>query len=131
MSIDSVCNAISKAIDKARVPAMNIPSILLLCTAVSRPGLSSMVTTAKIIRRLAAEGIPVGAAADGTPNMWQPAIFATVDEIFHAIKFDAKIQVTNPIGGVQSLGIGSNGGGPMVVHSFNIVPTEGGTGVTV
>lgn len=120
MSIDSICDAISNAIDKARVPLTHIPPILLLCTAISRPGLSAMATTAKIIRRCAEAGIPVGAAADGSPSLWEIEKYIIVDEMFHAHKFDSLVEATTPIGAVRSLGIGSNSGGPVVVTSFNL-----------
>ena len=122
MSIDSICNAISNAIDKARAPLAHIPPIFLLCAAISRPGLSAMTTTAKIIRRCAEAGMPVGAAADGSPNMWEMEKYIIVDEIFHAHKFDSLVEATTPIGAVQSLGIGSNSGGPVIVTSFNLTP---------
>ena len=122
MSIDSICDAISNAIDKARAPLVHIPPIFLLCSAISRPGLSAMTTTAKIIRRCGEAGVPVGAAADGSPSIWEPVVYNIVDEIFHAQKFDSLVEATTPIGAVQSLGIGSNSGGPVIVTSFNLTP---------
>lgn len=120
MSIDSICTSISNAIDKARTPIMTIPAILLICSAIMRPGLSPMTIAAKIIRRQAEIGAPVGAAADGSSNLSEAMELIRVQEIVSALKMDSRVQVGLPIGGIQILATGSNGGGPIVVMGFNI-----------
>lgn len=120
MSIDSICNAISNAIDKARTPIMTIPAILLVCSAIMRPGLSPMTIAAKIIRRQAEAGAPVGSAADGTQSITEAMELIRVQEIVSALKMDSRVQVGLPIGGIQIIATGSNGGGPVVCMGFNI-----------
>ena len=41
--IQKICDGIEKAIQYCRVPLTYIPAILLVCSAVQRPGLSAMI----------------------------------------------------------------------------------------
>jgi hypothetical protein len=120
MTIESICNSISNAIDKARAPLATIPSILLICSAIRRPGLSAMLIASKIIRRAGEKGIPTDAARDGSANLGLIMETIRVEEMVEALKMDARIQGTMPIGGMQVLAFGSNGGGPIVTNGFNI-----------
>lgn len=48
-----------------------------------------------------------------------------VEEIIKALKFDARVQTAIPIGGIQFMGTGVNGGGPIVITGTNIMPAKG------
>lgn len=120
MSIDSICNQLNNLIDKARAPLATIPSILLICSAIKRPGLSSMLIASKIIRRAAEKGIPTGAAADGSANLSTIMEAIRVEEMVNAIKMDSRVQTGIPIGGISVMVTGSNAGGALVAKGFNV-----------
>ena len=120
MSIEQICNAINNAIDQARKPLATIPSILLICSAIKRPGLSAMLIASKIIRRAAEKGIPTGTAADGSANLWLSLEAIRAEEYVSAIKLDSRVQASLPIGGMQVMASGSNSGGPLVATGFNV-----------
>lgn len=120
MSIDSICNQLNSLIDKARAPLATIPSILLICSAIKRPGLSAMLIASKIIRRAAEKGIPTGAAADGSANLSTIMEAIRVEEMVNAIKMDSRVQTGIPIGGISVMATGSNAGGALVATGFNV-----------
>lgn len=120
MSIDSICNQLNNLIDKARAPLATIPSILLICSAIKRPGLSAMLIASKIIRRAAEKGIPTGAAADGSANLSTIMEAIRVEEMVNAIKMDSRVQTGIPIGGISVMATGSNAGGALVATGFNV-----------
>lgn len=109
----------------AKTPLQMIPPILLLSTMVGRPGLSAMTVASKIISRQAEAGAPIGPAADGTQNIAEAMERIRVEEIINAIKLDARVDVAIPIGAIQIISTGSNGGGPIVTTGFNITPPPG------
>ena len=120
MSIEQICNAINNAIDQARKPLATIPAILLICSAIKRPGLSAMLIASKIIRRAAEKGIPTGTAADGSASLWLALEAIRAEEYVGAIKLDSRVQASLPIGGMQVMANGSNSGGPLVARGFNV-----------
>jgi hypothetical protein len=120
MNIQSICDAIQSGIEKARAPLATIPSILLICSAISRPGLSAMMIASRIIKRQSEAGAPFGPAADGTANVAEAMERIRVEEMVSALKLDSRVQVGIPIGGIQFMGTGSNAGGPVVVQGFNV-----------
>lgn len=118
--IKTICDAIEKAITYARAPLAAIPSAILVCSAVQRPGLSSMLIASNIIRRQQEAGIPVGPADDGGANLAEAMERIRVEELVKAIKMDGKVQIGIPIGGIQFTGTGANAGGPVVITGYNI-----------
>lgn len=120
MGIEQVCNAIENAISAARAPLATIPAILLICSAISRPGMSAMLIASRIIQRFGEKGIPTGNAADGSANLAMLAEAIRAEEYVKAIKLESRVQATTPIGGIQILATGSNSGGPVVSTGFNI-----------
>ena len=120
MGIEQICNAINNAIDQARKPLATIPAILLICSAIKRPGLSAMLIASKIIRRAAEKGIPTGTAADGSASLWLSLEAIRAEEYVGAIKLDSRVQASLPIGGMQVMASGSNSGGPLVARGFNV-----------
>lgn len=119
MTIQSICDSITSLINKARTPLNAIPAALLVCSAVSRPGLSPMLIAANIIRRQTEAGAPFGAAADGSANIAEAMERIRVEEMVKALKMDAMVQVGIPIGGIQFIGTGANAGGPVVIKGMN------------
>lgn len=119
MNIQNICDSINKLIQQARTPLKKIPSILLLCTAIKRPGLSAMIIASKIIQKKAELGIPTGNAADGSLNLGNIVDYITSEQIVYAIKNDLKVMTTVPIGGISFYGTGANAGGPVTVTGIN------------
>ena len=125
MTIQSICDSITKLINTARTPLNTIPAAILVCSAINRPGLSPMLIASNIIRRQSEAGAPFGAAADGSANIAEAMERIRVEEMVKALKMDAKVQVGIPIGGIQFTGTGANAGGPVVVKGFNINNAHG------
>lgn len=120
MSIQEISETIKKVIEGVRLPLIKIPSILLVCSTINRPGLSAQLTAANIIRRQSEAGVPVGRLPDGSSNGYEAMEVIRVEEIFKAIKMDSRVDSSLPIGGIQFSGVGGNAGGPVVVQGFNI-----------
>ncbi len=125
MNIQSICTAINSALTAIRVPLVKIPAILLICSAVKRPGISPMIVAANIIRRQSEAGAPIGPNSDGSRNISEAMEVIRVEEIMKAIHLDGKVEIAIPPGGITSIGSGSNGGGPVVVTSINTLPASG------
>lgn len=119
MTLEYICNSLIELIDKARKPMTYIPAALLVCSAINRPGLSSMTVASNIIRRQTEAGAPVGPSADGSPNIAERMERIRVEEILKAIKLDANVQIGIPIGGIKITGKGANAGGPVIIKGFN------------
>lgn len=120
MTIQSICESINKLINTARTPLSNIPPLLLVCSAINRPGMSAMMIASNIIRRQTEAGAPFGPSKDGSANIAEAMERIRVEEIVKAIKMDGKVQVAIPIGGIQFMGTGSNAGGPIIINGFNV-----------
>jgi hypothetical protein len=125
MNIQTICDGITKAIDAVRVPFTYIPAIILVCSAVKRPGLSAMIIASNIIKRQSEAGAPSGSAADGSANVAEAMERIRVEEMVRALKMDARIQIGIPIGGIQITGTGGNAGGPVQITGFNINAPHG------
>ena len=93
MTIQSICDSITKLINAARTPLNTIPAAILVCSAINRPGLSPMLIASNIIRRQSEAGAPFGAAADGSANIAEAMERIRVEEMVKALKMDAKVQV--------------------------------------
>lgn len=93
MTIESICKSISNTFDKVRKPFPPIPKVLLLCSINKRPGLSPILSTAKVAKTLSKLGIPTEPMPDGSPNRTVAYTYAILSEVFRAIREDAKIQI--------------------------------------
>lgn len=125
MNIETICQSINKLLNKAREPLIAIPGIILVSSAVKRPGLSAMMIASNIIRRQSEAGAPVGPAADGSRNIAEAMEVIRVEELLKAIHLDGKVEIAIPPGGITSVGTGANAGGPVVVTSINTAPVTG------
>lgn len=125
MNISQICSAVQNTF-KVQLKAANIiPSILLICSLLKRPGLSTLSSTATIITNQAKFGAPTGKLPDGTENMMNGLINIIVDEVFRALREDANIQVAIPVGGVTVQVQGSSAAGPVICLGSNILPVSG------
>lgn len=119
MTIQSICESINKLITAARTPMRVIPSAILVCSAINRPGMSPMLIASNIIRRQSEAGAPFGPAKDGGANIAEAMERIRVEEMVKALKMDSQVQIGIPIGGIQFTGTGANAGGPVVITGFN------------
>lgn len=129
INVQSITQTFKGVLDNSlRKPANIISSIILLCSIAKRPGLSCMISTSKILQKLASDGIPTGQLPDGSPNLMNLLVNNVVCEIYRAMKEDANIQVTLNPNSLTTNGSGGNAGGPVNVVSTN---TNGGSGVGI
>lgn len=125
MSIEQICNSITRMFDNVRPPFPQLSRILLVCSMIRRPGLSTIQSAANIIKDLNSLGIPTGAMPDGSPNLTAAFIFANTKEIYRGIRKDMSIQVGIQPGTMSTIGYGANAGGPVTVVSTNTTPSMG------
>ena len=83
--------------------------------------MSAQVSYAKILENLNKKGIYIESKnIDGSDNLMNEFIKVIVDEVFRAIKEDANLQITVPIGSLTINASGANAGGPINVTGTNI-----------
>ena len=93
-----------------------MPAILLLCSALSKPGLSPLRSISNICASLEKLGIPTGDNPDGSPNLVVRAIYEITKEHYRAMQEDASVQAASEIGSV--IATGANSGGPVITTSI-------------
>jgi hypothetical protein len=93
MGISQICESIKNYFSNTRPPVQQLPRLLLVCSLIKRPGLSTITSVANIVKDLNMMGIPTGPMPDGSPNLTVAHSFATVNEIFRALRLDAVVQV--------------------------------------
>lgn len=120
LSIQAISSAIEKAITAARIPLTKIPAIILVCSAVQRPGLSAKTIAANIIKRQSEAGAPVGRAADGSQNIAEAMEVIRVEEMIKALKMDARVDVAIPLGSIQVAGTVQTVAGPGTFNGTNV-----------
>lgn len=125
MNISTITQSLENLFSTMRNPANIIPSIIMLCAMVRRPGLSCALSSSNIIQNVAKHGCETGEMEDGSPNLMNLMITETVCEIFRALKEDANIQVAIGAGSVQVTASGGNGGGPVTVQGSNTNNVDG------
>ena len=108
-----------------RKPATIIPSLILLCAMVRRPGLSCIISTSNILQDIAKKGCPTENLPDGSPNLMNEVIASVVCEVYRALKEDSSIQIALPPGALTITATGGNAGGPVNVTGTNVTPGAG------
>ncbi len=93
MGISQICKTIKDFFQTTRPPVQQLPRMLLVCSLIKRPGLSTVVSVANIVKDLNMMGIPTGPNPDGSPNLTVAHAYAVTKEIFRALKLDAVVQV--------------------------------------
>ena len=125
MGIEQICKTIAKLFDNVRPPFPQLSRILLVCSMIRRPGLSTIQSVSNIVKDLNRLGIPTGPMPDGSANLTVAFTFANTKEIYRGIKKDMSIQVGIQPGTMSSVGVGANAGGPVSVVSTNTTPSMG------
>ena len=122
--INTIAQGIENAFKTVRPALQSIPPLLLLVGVTQRSGLSAIALTSAIIRRLPEAGIETGVNADGSPNKINQFVRVLCEEVIKEIKDNAKVTCVLQPGTINSIGTGSNAGGPVVVTSYNTIPVN-------
>ena len=122
--INTIAQGIENAFKTVRPALQSIPPLLLLCEVFQKPGLSAIALTTAIIRRLPEAGIETGVNVDGSPNKINQFVRVLCEEVIKEIKDNAKVTCVLQPGTINSIGTGSNGGGPVTVTSYNTIPVN-------
>lgn len=121
--ISKIADTINGVMEKVRQPLSKlnkIPSILLLCEIMNRPGLSAISLTSAIIARLPEAGIYTGTGKDGKENMVNQFVKIVSEELIKEIHDNAVVQGSIDIGQITITGQGGNAGGPVVITGQNV-----------
>ena len=129
INIKSISQTLKSVIDAAlKKPAQGISNIIMLCGLMKRPGLSTILSIANIAQAMAEKGLPTEPNEDGSPN--QMLLFAgiVVDEMYRALREDAKITFVLSPGklSIKGVAVGPNGTATVEATNDNI---PDGTGV--
>lgn len=125
MGINQIGQSFKNLFSSLRKPATVIPSIIMLCAMVRRPGLSCMVSTSNVLQDIAKRGCPTEPLPDGSPNLMNELVSSMVCEIFRALKEDSNIQIALAPGAFTINATGGNAGGPVNVMGTNITSASG------
>lgn len=125
MSIDTLIDKIMGLFNKSKTPAMKLPGLLILATAMQRPGLSAAKITTDIIENNKKLGINTGTNPDGSNNILNEYTYNIVTQVLKAIKDEGVVHVSIPPGSITITATGANAGGPVVVTGMNITPSTG------
>jgi hypothetical protein len=105
MNIDDVLSNLTKVLSLSNTSSPAVPAPLVLLGS-NRKGLSSIEITSRILEKKQQLGLPTGTLTDGSANIDDQLIYAIVDEVIKAIKFDSKIAVSiQPFGTVVAAGV--------------------------
>ena len=97
ISVQEICKRIENLISTVRIPLPPVPAILIACSVIKRPGLSSMLMASEIIRRQAEAGAYFGPLPDGSANIMEAMERVRCETIVNMIKNDLKIEASiNP-----------------------------------
>lgn len=125
MNISGVVNNLTDVLNSVNIPALELPSLLLLCTSFVRPGLSPYKIASNVIQNNEMLGIPTGANPDGTDNIINQFTYNIVKEVIESLKNDCSVQVVIPPQSIVVQATGANGGGPVTCIGSNITPSIG------
>jgi hypothetical protein len=120
MGISQICQTIKNYFSNTRPPVERIPTLLLACSLVKRPGLSTITSVANIVKDLNMLCINTGPMPDGSPNLTVAYTYAVVNEIYRALKMDSVVQVAINPNSINVVVGGNMGTNPMPVDGSGI-----------
>lgn len=120
MTIESISNSIRNLFTQVRKPVKILSQALILCSALKRPGMSTVLSVANIVKDLNKFGIPTGPMPDGSPNLTVAMVYAVVNEVQRSIREDMVIQIAMNPGSISFVGQGANAAGPVTVTGVNV-----------
>lgn len=119
MSIQTIAKTLQTLMESVRLPIKLLPSIMLICSIIKRPGTSAMMAAANAIKSQTDFGAPTGEFEDGTPNMMNAYTYNIIKSIYNDITRNGVVQVAIPAGGIQVTVTGGNAGGPITCTGVN------------
>ena len=119
MGIQQICQTITNFFNNVRPPFPQLSRLLLVCSMIRRPGLSTIQSVSNIVKDLNKLGIPTGPMPDGSANLTVGFAFASTKEIYRGMKQDASIQVGFQPGSMMVTAFATNAGGAMTVQGMN------------
>ena len=99
-----------------------LPTALLLCVSMRRPGMSAMEATSEFIEYIANLGIPTGKNTDGSDNLIIPFVYGIFKTQQKQEKMRGRVTVGGAPGSISFTGTGANAGGPVVIKGMNDMP---------
>lgn len=102
--------------------AQILPTALLLCVSLRRPGMSAMEATSEFTEYLASIGVPTGKNTDGSDNLVIAAAYGMFKTGMKQQKMNGLVTVAGAPGAISFTGTGGNAGGPVVVKGMNDMP---------
>ena len=123
MTIESITKQIEKLFTMIRKPIMKLPAILVYCSCMKRPGLSSIISLANVIAANAKAGIPTGLNDDGSPNLLNIYAKNIIDEVFRAMREDMQVQTAIQPGEMKI--VGTAGDRPVTATNVTFTSTIG------
>ena len=121
MTISNIVNSVTDTLESVRTPAGVLPPILLKCTSLTRPGLSAYKISTEVIQNNQKLGIPTGANPDGSDNLINAYTYGLVKAIVDAMKNDAAVSMSIPMGSLLVKSEGANAGGPVTCIGSNLL----------
>lgn len=121
--ITRIADGIQTAFSTVRKPLAMLPPLLLLCEVFHRPGLSAIMSTSSIIKRMPEAQIETGVNECGMPNKNNKFIRIVCEELIKEIKDNARVTCVIEPSKLNSVGTGGNTGGLVGLKSVNIYPT--------
>lgn len=110
MNISSLISAVNETLERTRVKLQHIPGLLLICTCTRRPGLSSILTSAKVYTDM---------QENDNDEIVKQFVFNVIDKIKRNIQDDGVCFVAIPPGEIKFELLGSNAGGPIIFDGSN------------
>ena len=126
MNAQSIAKTLKSVLNSViRKPAQKISGIIMLYGLLNRPGLSTIMSMVNIAKKMSENGLPTEPNPDGTPN--QMLIFSgiIVEEVFRALREDAKIDLVIGPNSLTIQATGASPTGPVTVTGTNINIGEG------
>lgn len=120
MTISSIVDTMTNALDSARTPSSILPPLLLYCLAIKRPGVSAYKRASKVIANNKLLGIPTEDNPDGSPNMINQFIYNMSKTFEEEERNDRAIHGVIPAGTMLIQATGANGGGPVTCVGTNL-----------
>lgn len=128
-AIQKIGDTIDTVMETIRPPLMQIPSILLLCEMLQRPGMSETILAAAIVAGLEKLGIPTGVNPDGSENLIVKAVQMASKELVSHLHDFARVDSEAAPNTIAITGTGTAAGiAPVAVSGSNIsfISVKGG-----
>ena len=119
MTITDICEKIEGVLSAVRKPLVQIPTVLAVCGAVNKPGMSPMLLAASIIARRPEAGAYTGPMPDGSQNVDEAMEVIRAEEYCKMMKNDMSLQGGIPPGGAHMTGVAMTAAGPAQVEMVN------------